>query len=210
MPDAVGEGSPFVGRGEVVDMLSRQFDDLRAGSGTVTLVVGETGVGKSTLISQLVPHMRAAAVRVLVGRAPPIDVLPTFSLIQSAINSARKDPLLQSESDPRLGGGPTLLGFIPGLDRLDYQTPIGLEPRLHDLLNSAGGEGRSRDEFLTDLVERFLGLVRHGPTVLVLEDLHHADPSSLDPPHRPFPRLPGICPIRQSSAGLLVRPCGSL
>ncbi len=51
MPDAVGEGSPFVGRGEVVDTLSRQFDDLRAGSGTVTLVVGETGVGKSTLIS---------------------------------------------------------------------------------------------------------------------------------------------------------------
>ncbi len=123
--------------------------------------------------------MRAAAVRLLVGRAPPIDVLPTFSLFQSAINSAREDPLLQSDTDPRPSGGPTLLGFIPGLDRLDFQTPIGLESRLHDLLNSAGGEGRSRDEFLTDLVERFLELVRLGPTVLVLEDLHHADPSLL-------------------------------
>lgn len=180
MSDEDESGSSVVGRSDVLDALYRQFDDLRTGSGAVTLVVGDTGVGKSTLISQLVRHMRSASVRVMVGRAPAMDDPPPFSLLQSAIDSAQDDPLLRSDADPLLGGNPTLLGFIPGLDRLDYQTPIGIEARLLGLLGStAGNEARSRDEFLTEIADRFLELIRHGPTVLVLEDLHHADPSSL-------------------------------
>jgi len=44
----------FVGRLETVDALRRRYEDARAGSGGVTLLVGDTGVGKSILVAELV------------------------------------------------------------------------------------------------------------------------------------------------------------
>ena len=49
-----GSVRPFVGRAEVVAGLHRRFEEARAGTGGVTLLVGDTGVGKSTLVEDLV------------------------------------------------------------------------------------------------------------------------------------------------------------
>lgn len=175
-----GAAPSFVGRVEVVEALRRRFDEIRSGSGRVTLLVGDTGVGKTTLVSKLVPEMRARGVRVLVGRAPAVDDAPPFTLLQSAIRSAPDDPHLRSDADPSTGGEPIMIGFAPGLDERAAEKPVGLEARLLDSLG--GGEGdraRTREQLLTDLADRFLEFTRHGPTVLVLEDLDHADASSL-------------------------------
>jgi len=175
-----GAGHSFVGRAEVVDALRRRFDEVRSGSGRVTLLVGDTGVGKTTLVSEFVPEMRAHGVRVLVGRAPAVDDPPPFSLLQAAIQSAQDDPLLRSDPDPSMGGGPMLIGFVPGLDEVVADKPVGLEARLLDYLGGGEGDGaRTREQLLTDLADRFEDLTRHGPTVLILEDLDHADTSSL-------------------------------
>jgi len=170
----------FVGRADVVDALHRRFDEVRAGSGRVTLLVGDTGVGKSTLISELVPEMRAHGTRVLVGRAPAVDDPPPFSLLQSAVQSSTDDPLLRSDADPSMSDGAMLIGFVPGFGESTVEKPIGLEARLLDYLGGGDGEGaRTREQLLNDLAVRFLELTRHGPTVLILEDLDHADRSSL-------------------------------
>ncbi len=175
-----GAGHSFVGRAEVVDALRRRFDEVRSGSGCVTLLVGDTGVGKTTLIAEFVLEMRAHGVRVLVGRAPPVDDPPPFSLLQAAIRSAQDDRLLRTDADPSMGGGPMLIGFVPGLDELGTENPVGLEARLLDYLGGVEGDGaRTREQLLTDLADQFLELTRHGPTALVLEDLDHADTSSL-------------------------------
>ncbi len=175
-----GAGHSFVGRAEVVDALRRRLDEVRSGSARVTLLVGDTGVGKTTLVSEFVLEMRAHGVRVLVGRAPAVDDPPPFSLLLAAIRSAQDDRLLRSDADPGTYGGAMLIGFVPGLDELEAVNPVGLEARLLDYLGGGEGDGaRTREQFITDLADQFLELTRHGPTVLVLDDLDRADTSSL-------------------------------
>ncbi|MCI4373839.1 MAG: AAA family ATPase, partial [Thermoplasmata archaeon] len=170
----------FIGRGEAVEALHLRFEEVRGGAGGVTLLVGDAGIGKSALISEFVQEVRTRGVRVLVGRAPALDDPPPFSLLQSAIESAREDPLLQSDEDPTLGGGPMLIGFAPGLGEDAFPTPLGIEGRLLQLLGGTGARGTtSRDQVLSGITDRLLEFTRHGPTVLVLEDIQRADTSSL-------------------------------
>ncbi len=173
-------GRPFVGRGEALDALHRRFDDLRRGQGGVTFLVGEYGVGKSALLAELVPEMRRAGVRVLVGRAPAGVEPPPFALLQSAVASAGDDPTITADADPRLAGDGVLVGFVGALEARPYETPRGIEGRLLDALGWSDPGGRvTADQVLTEIAGRLLEYTRHGPTVLVLEDLHRADPSSL-------------------------------
>ncbi|HLN51003.1 MAG TPA: AAA family ATPase [Thermoplasmata archaeon] len=170
----------FVGRAETAETLHRRFEDARGGAGGVTLLVGDTGVGKSTLISELVRDIRRRGVRLLIGRALPLDDPPPYSLLQSAIESAHDDPALRSDEDPALGGGQMLIGFVPRLGERDLPAPVGIEGRLLDLLGGSAGQSTiSRDRVLTNIAERFLEFTRHGPTVVVLDDLHRGDESSL-------------------------------
>jgi len=170
----------FVGRSETAGVLHRRFEDARGGAGGVTLLVGDTGVGKSTLIADLVRDVHRRRVRLLFGRAPPLDDPPPYSLLQSAIGSARDDPTLRSDEDPTFGGGPMLFGFVPPLGEKELPTPVGIEGRLLDLLGgSTGRNTMSRDRVLSGIAERFLEFTRHGPTVVILDDLHRADESSL-------------------------------
>jgi tetratricopeptide (TPR) repeat protein len=170
----------FVGRPETVEALRRKLLALRAGTGGVSLVVGDTGVGKSTLVAELLAEIRELGVRLLVGRARALDEPPPFSLIQSALESARDDPLLRTDLDPPVGGGSMLIGFAPGFGEEVAPAPPGMEGRLLQVLGGVGPDGTSSpDQVLTGIAERFLEFTRHGPTVLVLEDLHRADKSSL-------------------------------
>jgi len=169
-----------VGRVETVIALQRRFDEVRAGAGGVTLLVGDTGVGKTALIAELVRQMRARGALVLIGRAPALDDPPPYWLVRSAIESAHDDPALKPGRTAPVGGDEFLLGFAPGLSEASVSGPIGIEERLLELLSGTHerGEG-SQDRVRTAIVEQFLVFTRHGPTVLVLEDLHHADESSL-------------------------------
>lgn len=179
MAAEAGSGLPFVGRVETVEALHRRFEDARAGTGGVTLLVGGTGVGKSALVGQLVRDIRARGIRVLIGRALALDDPPPFSLIRSAIESAHDDPAFKSV-EPPLGSEQFLIGFAPRLGDGAFPAPVGIEERLLEALGETDERGEmSRDRVLTGIAEQFLEFTRYGPTVLVLEDLHRADDSSL-------------------------------
>ncbi len=173
---------PFVGRLEAVEALHRRFEDARAGHGGVTLLVGETGVGKSILVSELVRDVRARGLRVLEGRAPPLDAPPPFVLIRSALESGRS---YSEATAPVVPGAPGpegfLIGFAPRLDDGGSGAPVRIEERLLDALGEADERGDAmRDPLWSGIAEQFLAFTRRGPTVLVLEDLHRADESSLE------------------------------
>ncbi|HTT73943.1 MAG TPA: AAA family ATPase [Thermoplasmata archaeon] len=185
MAAEAGNGRPFVGRVEAVEALHRRFEDARAGNGGVTLLVGDTGVGKSTLIESLVADMRGRGIRVLEGRAPPLDAPPPFALVRSAIESGRAEaasPTLGS----MLGLGPSgadsvIIGFAPRLDDGRLAEPVQIEDRLLAALGEADERPESaRDPLWVGIAEQFFEFTRHGPTVLVLEDLHRADEPSLE------------------------------
>ncbi len=171
-------GRPFVGRAEAVEALHRRFEDARAGSGGVTFVVGETGVGKSTLVHDLVRDMRERGVRVLEGRAPAVDAPPPFSLLRSALETAGAD---EAAADGRFAGEGVLIGFAPRLGDATLQAPVRIEHRLLAALGEP--EERAvglRDPLWSAVADQFGAFVRRGPTVLVLEDLHRADDRSLE------------------------------
>jgi tetratricopeptide (TPR) repeat protein len=175
-----GTGRPFVGRAEAVESLQRRFEDARAGHGGVTLLVGDTGVGKSELTASLIRTFRARDVRVLEAHAAPLDAPPPFALIRTAIESARsaEAPPPAEESSPAPEG--FLIGFAPRLDDSSFATPIHIEDRLLDALDSADEHGSvGRLSLLNGIAAQFLEFTRRGPTVVVLEDLHRADETSL-------------------------------
>jgi tetratricopeptide (TPR) repeat protein len=175
-----GSRPPFIGRVETVEALHRRFEDARAGTGGVTLLVGDTGVGKSALVAQLVQDIRAFRTLVLIGRALALDDPPPFSLIRSAIESANDDPSLQSGESRPFGGDPVMIGFAPRFGEGAFPTPVSIEARLLETLGGTSERSdRSRDRVLEKVADQFLEFTRRGPTVLILEDLHHADDSSL-------------------------------
>jgi len=180
MATEAGSRRPFIGRVETVEALHRRFEDARAGTGGVTLLVGGTGVGKSALVADLVRDIRARGVRVLVGRALALDDPPPFSLIRSAIQSAHDDPTIRSDEQPTLGGDAFLIGFAPRLGEPTFPAPAGLEERLLEALGETDERGEtSRERVLSGIAEQFLEFTRRGPMVVVLEDLHRADESSV-------------------------------
>ncbi len=178
---AVDLGRPaFVGRLEAVEALRRRYEDARAGRGGVTLLVGDTGVGKSTLVAELVPEMRARGIRVLVGRAAAADAPPPFALLRAALEGARAP---SAGTDAAVGpelAGRVLIGFAPGFDEL-ATPPVGVEERILAALGAPDElpEGR-RETLWQRIAGQFLEFLRQGPTALVLEDLHRADDPSLD------------------------------
>ncbi|MGP8134690.1 MAG: ATP-binding protein [Thermoplasmata archaeon] len=175
-----GSGRPFVGRAKAVEGLRRRFEEARGGTGGVTVLVGDAGAGKSTLISELVRDIRGQGVRVLVGRALALDDPPPYSLIQSAIDSLRGDPTFPADEDSIVGTDPELMGFSPGPGEAPHPPPLGIDGRLLELLDGSGGRGiASRDSVLRGMAERFFDLTRQGPLVVILDDLHRADEPSL-------------------------------
>ncbi len=173
---------PWVGRVEAVEALHRRFEDARAGNGGVTLLVGDTGVGKSTLVGGLVRDMREKGVRVLEGRSPAGDAPAPFALVRSALEGARL-----SDDDGGSGGAVPgapdafLIGFAPRMDDGALFPPVRIEERLLSALEKAEERGESvRDPVWSGMADQFLEFTRRGPTVLVLEDLHRADPLSLE------------------------------
>ncbi|MFY9716953.1 MAG: AAA family ATPase [Thermoplasmata archaeon] len=171
---------PFIGREVTVEALRRRFEDARSGRGGVTLLVGDTGLGKSALVASLLRDIRTRGARVLIGRALVTEDPLPFSLVQAVIASASDDPAIRLDQDPPIGGDQFLIGFAYPMGRAKLPTPIGIEDRLLEVLGGSDNRGKSAPQrVLGDISARILELTRYGPTVIVLEDLDRADESSL-------------------------------
>jgi DNA-binding CsgD family transcriptional regulator len=160
----------LIGRAGQLDLLDRLIDGARQGAGQTVLVAGEAGVGKSRLTAEV---MRRAAERGwLVGQGAcfePDQALP-FAPIIDLLRG-----LLASQSDDDLARGwasvaPDLLKLLPELaDRLPGVTP------------AAAQEPEQEKRRLFDAVARLLAdLTAARPALIVVEDLHWADATSLD------------------------------
>ena len=155
----------FVGRTAELAALVDAFGDAAQGRGAVALVSGEAGVGKSRLVGEAAAHARRRDARVLVGQcldleegglpyAPIVDVLRTLDR-----------ELSDEEGAATLGPLRALLGREGGTEGVEPMAP-----------GNPLGQARLFELLLT-VVER---LVARRPLVLVVEDLHWADRSTLD------------------------------
>ena len=162
MTDRPGTG--LIGREDSLGLLFGALERARGGTPTVVVVAGETGVGKTALVTEFLARADAAA---LAGTCVPVagEPLPYAALTQAL----------------RLAGGTGVvrqeIARSPELSRLLPSGPTE-EPANQTSPTSDGASSRLR---LFQSVLRLLARMGAAePVVHVVEDVHWADQATLD------------------------------
>jgi len=173
--------TPLVGRERDLELLLERYRLARAGTGQAVMIGGEPGIGKSRLLKDLQERLAAegTAFRIAYGSlaAQGSPLAPFLDLLERTIFDA--DP-----ADPE-----TRLQRLAGFLAAHGAAPAETVPLLAPLLGLAA-ESRfpargahpqfERKKLFEALVALFAEMAERGPLVLVVEDLHWADPSTLE------------------------------
>jgi DNA-binding SARP family transcriptional activator/tetratricopeptide (TPR) repeat protein len=158
-------GAPFVGREPELRRLDACLTGAVEGSGTVALLAGEAGIGKTRLAQELAGRAAAGGALVLWGWCHEADEAPPFWPWRHVVKA------LMDECGPDIADG------LPAAE----QEALGrLVPE-----QWGGGPGRTPTgaDLRFPLAEAVVSLLRRAttgrPAVVVLDDLHWADPGSL-------------------------------
>jgi class 3 adenylate cyclase/predicted ATPase len=174
---------PFlVGRDEEVGLLLRRWEQSKEGLGQVVLLSGEAGIGKSALVQTLREHVGREGCARLTFRCSPYH---TNSALYPLI--AHLQRLLHWERDE------TPEARLAKLERVldaSRQPLAEVVPLLAALLAVPLPEGsyaaltltpqQQRQQTLDTLVAWLLAEAERQPVLAVYEDLHWADPSTLE------------------------------
>jgi DNA-binding CsgD family transcriptional regulator len=163
-----GPGLFLIGRDQELDELRDAFQRAEAGEGSVVLVVGEPGIGKTALCRSFGADVATGGGAVLLGHCYEEGALAVpFGAFVEAIEAAIARVDEQALKRDLGTGGVILARLVP---ELRVMLGIDLSER-----NEA-----SQRELLKAVAEFFHGLARRQPLLLVLEDLHWADQDTLD------------------------------
>ncbi len=179
-----GLASPLVGRDAELEELLAAVRELETGTGGILAVAGEPGIGKSRLVAEVRQRTEADA-RWIEGRAQSHTESMSYRVVRSLLSGfiglcpdaapATLDRALQEALQSLFGETAAREDVYPYLARL---CDLSLDGSAQERLSRFSPEalrGHMTRAF-TDLVT---ALCAHGPVVLVWEDLHWADPSSL-------------------------------
>ncbi|MGH8929591.1 MAG: helix-turn-helix transcriptional regulator [Egibacteraceae bacterium] len=145
------------GRDQELEKLSERLETCAAGHGQVAFVEGEAGIGKTRLVSEVVAVAEGRGFEVFQGRGDELEATRPFGVVADALGCRWRSPDPARSAIGRLIAG----DLSEGIDG-----PISSGPGL-------------RYRVVEALVELVEDLAAAQPVVLVLEDLHWADPSTL-------------------------------
>lgn len=171
---------PLVGRDQELALLLERWSQAKAGEAQGVLLVGEAGIGKSRILRGVLdalesePHVR------LQYQCSPYQMdsalAPAIHQLRRAANLTVEDSMaeqLDKLTAVLARGGAEeaefrLLADLLGLDAGDRWRPVDLPP------------AQRRQRTLEALVNQIRGLARTAPVLLVLEDAHWIDPTTLE------------------------------
>ncbi len=159
----------FIGRESELEQLQTSLADALGGRGSLMMLVGEPGIGKTRLADELTVHARIRGIPVLKGHCHETEAglpyLPVVEALRQHV-AAQPDDELRSE----LGeGAPDIAQLVSEIRR-----------RLPDLPQAAATDVEVDRHRLFDSVASFLvAAARPAGLVLVFEDLHWADRPTL-------------------------------
>src|SRR5271168_4649912 len=166
---AAGRLTGFVGREPELATVIDHWERAQDGEGQNILIVGEAGVGKSRLVRQLREHLAGIPHTWLECDATPYTQSTPFYPV---IELVRQGLALEPEDTLR-----DKLGKIEAaLTRANLVSPEAIT-LMADFLNLERSEGTPS---LAMLAAWELALAEAQPLVVVVEDLHWSDPSSLE------------------------------
>ena len=176
--------SQMVGRKNKLDKLELQLLKLINGSGSVINIIGEAGIGKSRLVAEMLGREASQRVTVLEGRAvsmgrnlsfhPIVDLLKQWARIRVEDDEDRAFTKLEAavwkDFPDKIGD---LLPFVATLMGIDL--PGNYHKRVQ------GIEGDALEKLIRKTVrELFMGLCEPRPLVIIIDDLHWSDRSSIE------------------------------
>jgi len=167
------ERAPVVGRGTQIQALDACFKRVAGGARQVVFITGEAGLGKTTLVNLFLHQLLSAksTPTTAVGRGRCLQqfgdgepYLPVFEALDH----------LNRSLGPRLvtvlrNHAPTWLLHMPGL--ISLRERAGLREQVF---------GATKERMLREITDAFEALSAATPIVLILEDLHWSDPSTID------------------------------
>ena len=170
--------TPFVGREEELGLLARRWERARAGEGQLVLVVGEPGLGKSRLIeefrSQLAqtPHTWTEWSASQLLQNTPLHPIAEWGRLRFGADAPAEQRLADLEGTLRA------IGLDPA-EHASLLAPLVDIPLPPDRATNFPPEELRRRQ-LAAMTSWVLAGARSQPLVLGFEDLHWADPTSLD------------------------------
>lgn len=159
------ETAPFVGREGERAKFAQRLDEVLEGSGGIVLVEGESGVGKTRLLAEVVDDAKWRGMDVVWGRSAPSGGRP-FGPLGEALRSLSELRARQLRARLDETRRATLAPLIPRLGTPDQsETPLSMadeRTRMHEAIGAA-----------------FQGLATTAPTLVVLEDVHWSDEDTI-------------------------------
>jgi predicted ATPase len=186
--------TPFVGREAERDELREVLDAALAGRGSLVMISGDAGVGKSRLAEDLAEEASRRGFLALSGRCEDLEDPPAFMPLLEILRTAMS---LVPQQVFRESMGAAFSGIASLLPEL-AEDPSGAQPDREALLDAC-----------RDFLER---TSRRRPTLLILEHLQWADAESVALIRHSADRLaelPAVLVGLYRPGGLADRPLGA-
>ncbi|HSK86858.1 MAG TPA: adenylate/guanylate cyclase domain-containing protein [Anaerolineales bacterium] len=176
-----GLASPLVGREPQFGLLKERLEELRTGKGSTVAVVGEAGLGKSTLIAELKKSTVGSHFNWLKGESlsytRSITYYPWRQVIRQSVDARDEDSAAEVRHK---------LGYVcdcctlPGGDIPFLEAMLAVESE-ESAKVVMGFQGDALNQRMIDATRGFMcGLAVESPMVIVFDDLHWSDEASLN------------------------------
>ncbi len=173
-----GLRAKLIGRKTELEKLVEAAQQLQEGKGGIISIYGEAGTGKSRLVEEFKANLDADKIRWMEGHSYAysqnipyfllIDLLKRAWHIEESDSPGKVKEKVESNIEHLLGKRHDVAAYIGSLYGLDYPEVKEVSPEFW--------KSRLQDTFKTI----FTALTQTKPTVICLEDIHWADPSSVD------------------------------
>ena len=171
--------TPLVGRREEIDLLTRRWEQAKAGDGCVVLIAGEPGIGKSRIAQTMVEGLAAEAHTRLRYFCSPHHqdsaLYPAITQLERAAGFRRDDTADQrlDKLEAVLSQGTNDLREAVPLIADFFSIPTGDRYPALDLTPQ-----KRKEKTLAALVAQVEGLSAREPVLMVFEDVHWSDPTT--------------------------------